>query len=76
MEQVVVRDCNVMMALECHAPASISDPQFETYLESAERLGIPYVGLQPDFSSYEHCMTTADIVLAVTHEVLELLRQR
>lgn len=76
----VARDCNVVMALECHAPTGVTDPVQEEYLEASEKLNIPYVGLQADFSTYEYCMSTADISLCVykgcTREVLEHLRNR
>jgi len=52
---------NVMMALECHSPTTVDDPCHEPYLEAAERLGLPFVGLQADFSSYEYCVTSADV---------------
>lgn len=53
---------NVKLALECHSPTNIADPVHEAYLEAAERVGYPeYIGLQADFSSYEYCITTADI---------------
>jgi sugar phosphate isomerase/epimerase len=57
----VCAEYNVMMALECHAPTTIDDPCHEPYLEAAERLGLPFVGLQADFSSYEYCVSSADI---------------
>ncbi len=76
----VARDNDVIMALECHSPSSIADPVHEPYLEVGERLGIPNIGLQADFSSYEYCLSTANIKLAVhygcTQEVLEHLRDR
>lgn len=57
----IAAEHNIMMALECHGPTSVGDPVHQEYLEVAERLGLPYVGLQVDFSSYEYCMTTADV---------------
>ncbi len=63
----VCAEYNVKMALECHNPTCVADPIHEPYLEAAERLGLPYVGLQVDFSSYEYCVSTADIVLMTTH---------
>ncbi|MDR1531121.1 MAG: sugar phosphate isomerase/epimerase [Clostridiales bacterium] len=72
------REYDVMLALECHAPTTIDDPVHEAYLEAAERRNIPYVGLQADFSSYEYCVSTADIELCVhngcSRGVLERLR--
>lgn len=55
---------DVMMALECHAPTNVADPIHQPYLDAAKRLGLPYIGLQADFSSYEYCISTADIILA------------
>ena len=74
----VAQECNVIMALECHAPSGVDDPVQEEYLEAAYRLNIPYVGLQADFSTYEYCMSSADLELCVykgcTRKVLEHLR--
>ncbi|MBS5523945.1 MAG: TIM barrel protein [Clostridiales bacterium] len=63
----VCAEYNVKMALECHSPTNVADPIHEPYLEAADRLGLPYVGLQADFSSYEYCTSTADITLMVHH---------
>lgn len=52
---------NVVMALECHAPTSVDDPIHQPYLDVAERLGLPFIGLQADFSSYEYCISSADV---------------
>ena len=64
----------------CHAPTSIENPIQQSYLEPADRLGMPFIGLQSDFSSYEYCMSTADIEYCVhygcTREVLEHLRDK
>lgn len=74
----VAAEYNIMMALECHAPTSVSDPCHEPYLEAAERLGLPFVGLQADFSSYEYCVTSADVGmytrLGGTAEILNFFR--
>jgi sugar phosphate isomerase/epimerase len=74
----VAAEYNVMMALECHAPTSVSDPCHEPYLEAAERMGLPFVGLQADFSTYEYCMTSADVGMysrqGATPEILNLVR--
>lgn len=59
------RDYNVIMALECHAPSHIGDPIQQDFLEPAYKLGIPNVGLQADFSSYEYCISNAMINFAV-----------
>lgn len=75
----VCAEYNVTMALECHAPTTVDDPCHEPYLEAAERLGLPYVGLQADFSSYEYCITSADVGQIIrqggTPEVLNTFRQ-
>lgn len=74
----VAAEYNVMMALECHSPTTIDDPCHEPYLEAAERLGLPFVGLQADFSSYEYCATSADIGMYVRQganpEILNFFR--
>lgn len=74
----VCAEYNVMMALECHAPTTVDDPCHEPYLEAAERLGLPYVGLQVDFSSYEYCVSSADVGLAIrqgaTPEIANFIR--
>jgi sugar phosphate isomerase/epimerase len=76
----VAQECDVIMALECHAPSGVADPIQLEYLEAAERLNIPYVGLQVDFSTYEYCMSSANINFCVykgcTREVLEHLRDK
>lgn len=74
----ICADYNVMMALECHAPTTVDDPCHEPYLEAADRLGLPYVGLQADFSSYEYCVSSADVGQAIrqgaTAEILNFVR--
>lgn len=76
----VAQEYGVMMAIECHAPSGVDDPVQEEYLEPADRLNIPFVGLQMDCSTYEYCMSTADLELCVskgcTREVLEHLRKK
>ena len=57
----VAAEYNIMMALECHAPTNVADPLHEPYLELADRMGLPFVGLQADFSTYEYRISTADI---------------
>jgi sugar phosphate isomerase/epimerase len=52
---------NIVMALECHAPTSVDDPIHQPYLDMAERMGLPFIGLQVDFSSYEYCISSADV---------------
>jgi len=76
----VAQEYDVMMALECHNPTNVAQKCQEKYLELADRTGIPYVGLQADFSSYEYCISTADIGNEVRNsganrEVLEALRE-
>ncbi len=76
----VAAEHNIMMALECHAPTSIDDPVHQIYMETAERLGLPFVGLQVDFSSYEYCMTTADVGMYTRQgahaEILNIVREK
>lgn len=76
----VAQECGVIMALECHSPTSVDDPIHEAYLEAADRLNIPNVGLQIDFSSYQYCISTADITYCVhngcSRHVLEYLRDK
>ena len=57
----ICAEYGVTMALECHAPTTIDDPIHEPYLEVAEKLGLPFVGLMADFSSYEYCISRADV---------------
>lgn len=74
----VAAENNIMMALECHAPTSVDDPVHEVYLEMAERLHLPFIGLQADLSSYEYCMTSADVGMYTRQgahpEILNLVR--
>lgn len=76
----VAAEHNIMLALECHAPTSVDDPIHQIYLDAAERLGLPFVGLQVDFSSYEYCISTADVGLFCRRgahaEILSLLREK
>ena len=75
----VAAEHGIMLALECHAPTSVDAPYQQKYIELAEKTGIPYVGLQVDFSSYDYCMSSADIVGHVyngaTREILEYVRE-
>ncbi len=57
----VAAEYNIVMSLECHGPSSVDDPVQQKYIDLAERTGLPYVGLQVDMSSYEYCMTSADV---------------
>lgn len=77
----IAQENNVMMALECHYPTSIASPLHQQYLDAAERLGIPNVGLQADFSSYEYCISMADVGCevrncGVNEEVLLCMREK
>lgn len=71
----------IILALECHSPTSIEDPVQQTYLEVADKMGLSkYIGLQVDFSSYEYCISTADIGMysrqGVNREFLEFIREK
>ena len=74
----VAAEYNVMMALECHAPTHVGDPVHEPYLEAAERLNLPFVGLQADFSSYEFGLSHADVIeftsYGCTEEIFSFVR--
>lgn len=76
----VAAENNVMMALECHGPSSVDDPVQQKYIELAERTGLPFIGLQVDFSSYEYCMTSADVGMHVRRgahaEILNFVREK
>ncbi len=75
----VAAENNIMLALECHAPTNVAAPIHEPYLEVAEKLHLPFVGLQADFSSYEYCMSTADVkdfkFSGCTQEILLYVRE-
>jgi len=58
----IAAEHNVMLALECHAPTSFDEPYQLRYIELAEKTGLPFVGLQADFSIFEYCMSSADII--------------
>lgn len=76
----IAQELDIMMALECHAPTTIDDPIHEPYLEAAYKLGIPNVGLQVDFSSYEYCLSSADVAYCVfngcTESVINFIRDK
>lgn len=76
----VAEENNIMMALECHAPSSVDAPEQQHYLELVERTGKPFVGLQVDFSSYEYCITSADIGMlsrkGANAEILTFVREK
>jgi len=71
---------NIMMSIECHAPTSVDDPIHQPYLDLAERLALPFIGLQVDFSSYEYCMSKADVGMYTRKgahaEILSLVREK
>ena len=74
----IAAENGVMLALECHSPSSVEDEYQYKYIELAEKTKLPFVGLQSDFSSYEYCITSAEIVTLVfngaTREILEYVR--
>lgn len=76
----VAHELDLMMALECHSPTMIEDPCQQQYLELAERMKMPNIGLQIDFSSYEYCLSTADLGQAVrngySEDAMWLLRNK
>jgi sugar phosphate isomerase/epimerase len=76
----VAAEYNVVMALECHAPTSVDDFVHQPYLDLAERLGLPFIGLQVDFSSYEYCISSADVGMYTRQgahaEILNLVREK
>lgn len=58
----VAAEHNIVISLECHGPTSVDDPIHQPYLDAAERLGLrDFIGLQADFSSYEYCISSADV---------------
>lgn len=75
----ICAEYGVTMALECHAPTTIDDPIHEPYLEVAEKLGLPFVGLMADFSSYEYCISRADVGQVVrkggTEKIINFIRE-
>lgn len=75
----ICAEYGVTMALECHAPTTIDDPIHEPYLEVAEKLGLPFVGLMADFSSYEYCISSADVGQVVrkggTEKIINFIRE-
>lgn len=71
---------NIVMALECHGPSSVDDPVQQQYIDLAERTGLPFIGLQADFSSYEYCISTADLGMHIRQgahaEILTFVREK
>ncbi|MGI6039645.1 MAG: TIM barrel protein [Clostridiales bacterium] len=75
------QEYGIVMALECHSPTSVDDPVQQAYLEVADKMGLSeYIGLQVDFSSYEYCISTADVGMysrqGVNRDFLELIREK
>lgn len=61
----IAQEYDVMLALEVHTRDGVGAPYQQKYIELAEKTGIPYVGLQQDFSTFSYCISTADIKGAV-----------
>ncbi|MBR2782502.1 MAG: TIM barrel protein [Oscillospiraceae bacterium] len=61
----IAAENDVMLALEVHTSDGVGAPYQQKYIELAEKTGIPYVGLQQDFSTFSYCLSTADIVTQV-----------
>jgi len=76
----VAAELGVMMALEVHTGDGVGADYQLKYIELAEKTGLPFVGLQADFSTFSYCMTTADIVEHVSKgaikEILEFVRSK
>lgn len=76
----VAAEHDIMLALEVHTKDGVGAPYQLKYIELAEKTGIPYVGLQADFSTFEYCLSTADITERVargaTREVWEFIREK
>ena len=58
----IAAENDVMLSLEVHTREGVGADYQQKYIELAESTGIPYVGLQADFSTFSYCMSTADIV--------------
>ena len=76
----IAAELDVMLALEVHTHDGVGADYQQKYIELAESTGIPYVGLQADFSTFSYCMSTADITEAVAtrganREVLLAVRE-
>ena len=76
----IAAENEIMLALEVHTRDGVGADYQQKYIELAESTGMPYVGLQADFSTFSYCMTTADIVNAcastgANREVLMAARQ-
>ena len=62
----IAAENEIMMSLEVHTRDGVGADYQQKYIELAEKTGMPYVGLQADFSTFSYCMTTADIVSAIS----------
>ena len=76
----IAAEMEIMLALEVHTQDGVGADYQQKYIELAESTGLPWVGLQADFSTFSYCMSTADIVEAVhsrgaNKEVLMLVRE-
>lgn len=76
----IAADNGIMLALEVHTKDGVGADYQQKYIELAEKTGLPYVGLQADFSTFSYCISTADIIEAVSNganrEVLEFVREK
>jgi len=76
----VAADLGVMMALEVHTQDGVGADYQQKYIELAEKTGLPFVGLQADFSTFSYCISTADIINYVSNgaqkEILEFIRSK
>ena len=61
----IAAENEIMLSLEVHTQDGVGADYQQKYIELAEKTGMPYVGLQADFSTFSYCMSTADIVNAV-----------
>ena len=76
----IAADLGVMMALEVHTADGVGADYQQKYIELAEKTGLPFVGLQADFSTFSYCISTADIVNAVANgadkDILNFIRDK
>ena len=76
----IAAEYDVMLALEVHTRDGVGAPYQQKYIELAEKTGIPYVGLQQDFSTFSYCISTADIKGAVyegaNEDLLMFIREK
>ena len=76
----IAAENEIMLSLEVHTRDGVGADYQQKYIELAEKTGMPYVGLQADFSTFSYCMSTADIHSTVVEtgarrEVLMAARQ-